>query len=266
MGCYNPAPEKLRQAVLSIIAQSFKNWELIICDDGSDAEHSRSICSAAKLDERIIYIKNQKNCGLAYALNRCIKHSCGEYIARMDDDDVSEPDRLKIQYRFMKNNPQYDWAGSNALLSDCGKIWGIRTVPEHPDKNDFLFNSPFIHPTVMFKKEILIKNGGYSTEEKFSQCEDYELFMRLYANKGRGYNIQKALLQYSENTESYKKRTYMRRIREARTRYAGFKQLGILNPGSFLFVLKPLAAGLVPAGVCQYIKRKGAKKWNGNIY
>ncbi len=269
MGVFNPAKKKLfYRAVKSIIKQNFKYWELIIYDDGSKEEYIKRIQQAAQLDERIIYIRNDQNHGLAYALNECINHASGNYIARMDDDDISKPDRLRKQYEFLETHPQYQWVGSNAELIDSQGVWGYQKMPEIPHEKDFLFNSPFIHPSVMFRKEILLQNGGYRCCKNYLYCEDYELFIRLYKNGGRGYNLQEPLLQYWEDYESHRKRTYKRRIREMKLRYHGFKELDILNRSTFYYVVKPLLVGAVPAPVHHYIRRKlkRQKKYKHNAY
>ena len=86
-------------------------------------------------------------------------------------------------------------------------------------------------------------------------CEDYELFFRLHQRGMRGYNLQEPLLRYWEDYGSQRRRTYRRRLRELRLRYRGFRQLGILGPGTFCYVLKPLAVGAVPAPVHHTVRR-----------
>ena len=173
----------------------------------------------------------------------------------MDDDDVAREDRLEKQLRFLELHPGYQWVGSNVELIDRRGVWGCRKVPAVPGKRDFLFTSPYIHPTVLFHKRVLQENGGYNTAKEYLLCEDYELFMRLHKRGYQGYNIQDTLLQYTEDYKAHKKRTYRRRIREMKMRYQGFRRLGILNGGTFHHVLRPLLAGAIPAGPRHYIKK-----------
>ena len=257
MSVFNPVHQRrFEKAVESIVQQTFKDWELLLYDDGSAAPFDARIRQVAQLDDRILYLRGNENKGLGGALNVCIQRAAGEYIARMDDDDFSRPDRLERQYAFLQAHPAYQWVGSNAELRDAKGIWGYQKMPEKPEKRDFLFNSPFIHPSVLFRRDTLRRVNGYLASKKFLLCEDYELFMRLYQNGYKGYNIQEPLLQYWEDYASYQKRTYRRRIREMRLRYHGFQNLSILNHNTFYYVLKPLVAGVIPAPVHHYIQRK----------
>lgn len=261
MGVYNPADKKrFYRAVRSVIGQTFTDWELLLYDDGSEPEFAAVITGAAKLDARIRCIRGNRNRGLAYALNECIRQAKGEFVARMDEDDWCHKERLACQAAFLDTHAKFAWVGSNAELVDEQGVWGYQRMPEFPKKKDFLFNSPYIHPTVMFRKKALEEVGGYCTNTKIRQCEDYELFMRLQAQGYRGYNIQKALLQYREDYESVKKRTYARRIREMKVRQKGFQELNLLNSRTFGYVVKPLLVGAVPAPVHHYIKRTGKQR------
>lgn len=257
MGVYNPTDKgQFFQAIQSIVDQSFTSWELILRDDGSDEKYRELIDSCALLDERIIIKRNNNNRGLAYTLNRCIEDSKGNYIARMDADDISNPQRFDTQYSFLESNTEYQWVGSNAYYIDDNGIWGNYITEEKPNKKSFLKHSPFIHPSVMFRREILIKNGGYSESFLTARCEDYELFMRLYSKGYLGYNIQEYLLKYREDLLSYGRRKFKFYFREAKIRYKWFKKLKILNVGTFPYLIKPLVTGIFPKGLRNKLKVK----------
>lgn len=265
MGVYNPKEERrFFAAVDSVIHQSFPDWELILYDDGSGQPYAEWIRRAGERDGRIRWIRGEDNRGLGYGLNVCIRHAAGDYIARMDDDDVSRPDRLERQIDFLEGHPQYQWVGSNAELVDDLGAWGFLTMPEIPQAKDFLFHSPYIHPSVVFRKEALFQNGGYRSARDTLQCEDYELFMRLHQNGGRGYNLQLPLLRYWEDRESYQKRTYRRRIREMRVRYQGFQALGVLSGRTVPYVLKPLLVGVVPSSLQHSLKKSAQRRRQEN--
>lgn len=257
MGVYNPASHRrFFEAVESILRQSRPDWEMLLYDDGSSPPSERLIRRASRLDKRIRYSRGDENRGLAHALNVCIRQAQGRYIARMDDDDLSMPDRLEKQAAFLEAHPSIQWVGSNAELRDEKGVWGFQKMPEKPQTKDFLFNSPYIHPTVMFHRDVLLRHGGYNESSRLYLCEDYELFMRLHRQGERGYNLQEPLLQYWESYESCRKRTFRRRIREMNVRYHGFKELGILEAATMPYVLKPLLMGAIPAPVHHYINKR----------
>lgn len=258
-GVYNPDREMLMKAVRSIIAQTMQDWEMILCDDGSSPEYRETIREAAGLDKRIYCVRNEKNRGLAYALNQCIRRARGEYIARMDDDDESRPERFEKQYMFLETHQEYQWTGSNAELFDGEGVWGTEKAAEIPRETDFLKYSPYIHPSVMFRAEVLKKNYGYIPSSMTRRCEDYELFMRLHLKGYRGYNIQENLLLYREDKKSLEKRKMTFRLKEMMIRYRGFKRLGILRPSTMPYVFRPLAGGVIPVTLIKYMHSRREK-------
>ena len=146
MGTYEPDLSELSAAVRSIRMQTLSSWELLICDDGSTEETYRNIKKLAACDPRIRVSRNSKNRGLAYALNRSILHAGGEFIARMDADDISRPERFMKQVKFLRENPEYMWVSSAADLFEGKRVWGSAYRPEMPDARSFLHSSPYIHP------------------------------------------------------------------------------------------------------------------------
>ena len=256
MGVYNcKSMELLKKSVDSIIQQTFTDWELILCNDGSTDETLNKLKDIATKDKRIKVISYDKNRGLAYALNQCIKVSTGIYIARQDDDDISEPNRLEHQVDFMDAHPEYAVVGTNARVFDHLVFWGTYTNAEIPDKNAFLWNSPFAHPTVMMRKDALVASGCYRVAKETRRCEDYDLFMRMYAQGYAGYNIQEMLYQYRIVIDDKKYRPMKYRIDEAQVRWIGYKNLGML-PKGLLYVMKPIIIGLIPQFVYRKIRKK----------
>lgn len=260
MGVYNQWDKTvLENAVRSILEQTLTDLEFIIYDDGSDKKLAEYIKEIGELDDRIVLIGKDENNGLAFSLNQCIDKARGKYIARMDADDVSMPERLSEQYRFMEEHEEYSWCGCNAELFDENGTWGMRYMPEKPTKEDFLRFSPFIHPTVMYRAEVFDKIDGYKVSDETLRCEDYEIFMRLTQLGYKGYNIQNVMFRYRENKESFKKRKFRFRLNEAKIRYRNFKTMGILFPKGWIFVLRPVIAGLIPSRILLALKRKESR-------
>ena len=249
---YKPAGEtEFRQAVCSMIRQTFRDWEMLLYDDGSEERYQRIIRKTASMDSRIRYIRGNENRGLSHGLNACLKQARGQYIARMDADDISHPERLEKLYDFLQKHKEYQWAGSNTLLFDEKGTYGKREMPKIPKSADFLKYSPYIHPAVMFRKSILLKTGGY---KMLHRGEDYELFMRLHVQGYQGYNLQELLFKYREDENTYKHRKYRYQMEEVKIRLHGFKEMKILKVSTFYYVIKPLLIGLVPYPLLMKLK------------
>lgn len=261
MGVYNCKNHQLlRKSVQSIIRQTYENWEFIICNDGSTDDTLIELKQLEQMDTRIHLLSYEKNVGLSHALNTCINASNGMYIARQDDDDISESTRFTKQVDFIQKHPEYQIVGGNAVVFDDNGTWGRFSVPEKPDKNSFLWNSPFIHPVTMMNGQALKQAGGYRLAHETRRCEDYDLFMRMYGMGMRGYNIQEELYQYKMDNSPIKKHRPMKyRIDEAIVRYKGYKQLGMLIRG-IPYILKPIVIGLIPNVVFRRIEKNRYRK------
>lgn len=262
MGSYNPKKEYLQRAVCSIICQTFYDWELIIYDDGSEDEQRNIIDEIAAMDRRILVIHGDYNRGLAYGLNRCLEIAKGNYIARMDDDDISKENRLEKQYDFLQSHPEFQWVSSNCYMFDDNSVWGIDRYPEEPGNEDFLAHSAYVHPATMFRKTILNETSGYQVSSDTMRCEDYELFMRLHAAGYRGYNFQDPLFYYREDENGVQKRKYRYRYREMLVRQRCFRELKILRLTTFPYVVKPLIVGMIPIKLLRKIRRLMKKDRN----
>lgn len=256
LGSCNPRPDFLKRAVDSLLGQTFPHWELVLWDDGSLPPGREALRREAARDGRIRLFRGESNRGLGYGLNRCLERAQGRYIARLDDDDVALPQRLERQRDFLESHAPFQWVGSAALLLDRQGVWGVQKTPFRPGREDFLHSSPYIHPSVLFRRQALEAVGGYRESRRFLGCEDYELFFRLHRMGLRGCNLQEPLLGYWEDRDSQRKRGAARRLREAAVRWQGFRGLGLSGPRMVWGVLRPLGAALVPGAVRYRIKRR----------
>ena len=184
MGSYNPRWDRLRRAVESLRRQTLEDWELVLWDDGSCPRGAMALEQAACLDSRVRLYRGRENRGLGYALNRCAQRAQGRYLARLDDDDVCHPRRLERQVSFLESHPQYGWVGSAAWRVDSHGLWGRLDVPELPAPRDFASHSPYIHPAVLFRREVLgqgyreilsvaDENGGKLPNRAVFYCDEY---------------------------------------------------------------------------------------------
>lgn len=276
MPVYNMADMPvLKAAVDSIKNQTLKDWELIICDDASTDQTLRAVLKAAGEDTRIKILRSWKNRGAGYARNACIRVSTGSYLALMDADDISHPKRLERQLHFLEQHPEYAFVGCNVKMIDHQGVWGERRLEAKPTKESFLCTLPFVHPSVMIRKEVMEEMHGYAQTRQMQRTEDYDLLMRVYARGYKGYNLQEILYAYREDAKSYRKRKYGYRMDECRVRYMRFRDMGILQ-GNFRYVLKPLIVGMIPGyfmrmikkrrfGTKQLLKRKNKKCSSGGL-
>lgn len=252
--CYRrPDLYFLERAINSILRQSYRKLEFLICEDGSHSEAKERIKRFAAEDARIQLVDGAGAETLTVKLNRCITAAKGLYLARMDDDDFSLPDRLEKQLEYLRNHPETAFAGCCALLEQDGTPAGVRRLPEFPTVRDFLFVQPFIHPALLFRRQALEAAGGYCEEPRCIGCEDYDLLLRLYELGHTGANIQEPLLRYTLPAKGKHGRTMGLRVKEMQTRFIRFKSLGLL-PKNIFYVIKPVAVGLLPAGVLERLK------------
>lgn len=190
----------IRESVESIEKQTYQNFEVIIVDDTEVDDGTKSIIDSFN-DDRIKYIKPSSRLGLVRSLNYAIKLAKGEYIARMDADDISHIKRLEVQVDFLQSHPQIGFVGSNCYTMDTkGKITGNIEFPSQEEdiKIKLFFNNSFVHPSMMIRKQLL-------EEELYNEncfcCEDYEFWVRLAA-KTSCYNIEQKLIKYRVFEES----------------------------------------------------------------
>lgn len=179
MPVYN-GERHLAAAIESILGQTYKTFEFLIVDDGSTDQTLQIIQRYQKSDSRIRILRNLRNRGLPYSLNRGIREAKGEYLARMDADDISLPSRLESQVKFMRTNPKIDLLGSSITLFGS---WGEKYVSylrEHEViKASLLFGNPLAHSTMMMRRSRLLSERlFYNINFSRYPCEDYEFWSR----------------------------------------------------------------------------------------
>lgn len=196
---YNAAPY-VEECIRSLMNQTYKCLEIIVIDDGSSDSSFEIISRLAAEDNRIRLI-SRPNKGLISTLNEGLATSLGEFVVRMDADDVSDLKRIEVQYEYMMKNPECDVVGSSAILINAlGVAIGKKDVPiaKEDIHAHMLINSPLLHPSVMIRRSAL-NDERYSDEDYL--VEDYGLWLRL--NKwGNIRNISKPLIYYRIHDES----------------------------------------------------------------
>ena len=197
MPVYN-AESYVSQAIESILSQSFKDFEFIIIDDGSTDSSLKILKNFSESDNRI-QLYSRQNQGLIYTLNEGLGYCKGKYIARMDADDISLPNRLKVQVEYMEAHPNCVAVGSGVLLVDPeGDVlcsYPLLLTHQEIDNANLSLKggSAIVHPSVMFRGGAVESIGGY--RKKYLHAEDIDLFLRL-AEVGQLANINENLLEY----------------------------------------------------------------------
>ena len=255
MGIYNCA-KTLPEAIESLLNQTYTDWKLIMCDDGSsDDTYTLAKEYQDKYPDRIIVIKNEKNMGLNYTLNHCLKYANGVYIARMDADDLCSADRFEKEVEFLDSNLEYSIVSTEMEYFDESGTWGRSNSKEYPQKEDFAAGTPFCHAPCMVRKEAYDSVEGYSVDKKLLRVEDYHLWIKMYSKGFKGANIKEPLYQMRDDRNATNRRKYRYRINEAYVRYLAIKKLN-LKKKNYIYVLRPLIVGMLPTFLYEYLHKK----------
>lgn len=213
MPLYN-AERYVREAIESILSQTYRNLELIVVDDGSMDRSIDIVTDLASRDVRIRLFRNEKNLGVAKTRNRAIREACGEYIACLDNDDVALPERLERQVDFMKAHPDHGLIASDVeIIDEFSRVFAKRSYP-HTDqeiRKSMLRVNPVANPASMFRRSAFEDVGG-RYDESVCPVEDYEFVLRM-ARKHKLANIDRVLTRYRISANQAKNYFLKRTIR-----------------------------------------------------
>lgn len=254
MGIYNCA-STLVEALDSLYSQTFKDFKIILCEDGSSDDTYELAKAYADNHDNIMLIRNERNMGLNYTLTRCLEYADTEYCARMDADDISLPTRFEKQVLFLDNNPEYAVVSTPMIYFDENGDYRIGSAVECPGKNNFVKGTPICHAPCMVRTEALKSVGGYSDSEYLRRVEDYHLWFKMYAAGYKAYNIQEPLYKMRDDRNAYNRRNWENRRNEMYVKFIGFKMLGIAWY-KWIFILRPLIIFLLPALIYNYFHRR----------
>jgi glycosyltransferase involved in cell wall biosynthesis len=192
----------LKEALDSVLNQTVQNFEIIIIDDGSTDNSKANIIDIYK-DQRIHYYRNEKNLGLPQTLNLGLKKCKGKFIARMDADDISFPNRFEKQIEFLESNRDIALVGSAYISLKGNKNMGFRPqVTNHKKlKSKLLFGNNICHPSVMFNSTFINKHDLFY-DPKFRYAQDYNLWTKLILKGYKLDNISEPLIYYRRTKEN----------------------------------------------------------------
>lgn len=248
----------LREAIESVLQQTFGDFEFIIINDGS-TDGSESIILSYR-DTRIVYLQNEGNKGVIYTLNRCVKEAKGELIARMDADDIAMPGRLEKQVSYMESHPEVAVLATTVQLVDAEgqpiANWkeDRQSVSEHQIRSSLASNNCIAHPSVMVRKDVY-EQYLYEYDQKYS--EDYDLWLRLISENKRIAKLPEPLLKHRilpTSVTRFKKVNVFFRVGKVKLRFMK-KQLKRGKFNSFVFIVGIHALGDFVKGFGKEIKQ-----------
>ncbi len=256
MGIYNCA-STLPEAIDSILAQTYTNWELILCDDGSnDDTYALAQSYQSRFPEKIILLKNEKNMGLNYTLNHCLEHATGTYIARMDGDDISLPHRFETEIAALEAEPDLDVVSCSMIhFDEDGDYGGSAQITTYPQKEMLVRGTVHCHAPCMVRTETMRKVGGYSVDPKLLRVEDWHLWLKIYAAGGKGKNLAEPLYKMRDDRNAASRRRFRYRIHEAYVAILAVKLLK-LPKWKYIFALRPILVGLLPGFLYRFLHKQ----------
>lgn len=268
MSVYNETEIWLREAITSILNQTYRDFEfIIVLDNPGNLQLENIILEYAEADKRIIFLKNEENIGLVKSLNKALKIAEGKYIARMDADDISENNRLELQHRYIEENSM-DLIGCKVWLIDenSSKINKNFHIPvdSRNMKKYFKYRNVMVHPSLFLKSSIL-RDKGIIEYRDIPYAEDYDFICRVISAGCAVANMDKYLLKYRIRTTSvckqntlnqmksylYVKKLYRERLRKNTDSYDKNKIMGIMNSKRGLWSYKISCKFLNRSKSCQ---------------
>ncbi len=245
MSVYN-AEKYLNEAVDSILAQTYEDFELILINDKSTDSSGAILQDYAQKDKRVVILENEENMGLTKSLNKGLAIAKGEYIARMDADDISVPERFALQVKYLDEHPDYSFVSCiGRYIDENGKPEQLRLFPETNEEIYAMMPKvdAVMHPGVMFRREDIAKIGNYC--EDFRVVQDYDLWFRGMAAGYKFYNIQQPLVLFRRNDSYNTRKSKAYRMVDYRVRKKGYK-INKVPLHKRVYLIVPLALAYIP--------------------
>lgn len=252
MGIYNCA-DTLTEALDSLYGQTYKEFKLILCDDGSTDNTYEVAKKYADKYDNIVLLRNEKNMKLAYTLNHCLEYADTEYVARMDGDDISLPERFEKQIAFLDSHPEYAVVSCSMIHFDESGDWGQGKTVEKPDINTFKKSTPHPHAPSMMRTSVMKEVGGYTINKYLERGQDYYLWYKIYKAGYKGYNLQEHLYKMRDDKDAMARRTLKSRFYSSYVKYKVLKDLG--HKFSLFYASNEVVKGFIPHYIMKYLRK-----------
>lgn len=246
MGIYNCAPT-LTEALDSLLSQTYQEFKVIMCDDGStDNTSSIAQCYVDRYPGKFVLICNDRNIGLNYTLNHCLEHADTEYIARMDGDDISLPERFAKEISFLDEHKEYAVVSAPMIYFDENGDFCTGDGSGEVKATDFIKGNPCCHAPCMARTTVFKSVGGYSVSDKLLRLEDYHLWFKIFAAGYKLYMLNEPLYKMRDDRHAVARRNWMNRRNEAYVKHIGYKMIG-LPWWVHIYAIVPIIKYLMPA-------------------
>ncbi|MCQ2256432.1 MAG: glycosyltransferase [Bacteroidaceae bacterium] len=256
MGIYNCA-STLQEALDSLYAQTFKDFEIIMCDDGSEDETYVLAYENQKHYPNIKLLKNAHNMGLNQTLNNCLAVAKGEYIARMDGDDLCDETRFEKQVKFLDSHPEYAIVSCAMIQFDeKGEFSRTNLRVGEPTKEAFVSGPPFCHAPCMVRKEAYDAVNGYTVDRRLLRVEDYHLWMKMFAKGYRGWNMGEYLYYMRDDRNATRRRTFKSRLNGMYACRLAYQTLHFSTIGFLKCYILTFIKGILPTFLYEYFHKK----------
>lgn len=254
MGIYNCAPT-LQEALDSLYAQTYKNFKIVMCDDGSKDNTLKIAEENARMHENVIVIKNERNMGLNYTLNHCLEYADTEYIARMDGDDLSVISRFEEQIKFLDAHPEYAVVSAPMIYFDENGDFRWGKGKGEVEAKDFVHGTPICHAPSMSRTDVIKSVGGYSVGKNLLRVEDYHLWFKVYAAGHKLYMLNKCLYKMRDDRSAIARRNWITRRNEAYVKHKGYNMIG-LPLWYQIYTIVPILKFFAPQWIYRYFHRR----------
>lgn len=255
MAIYNCAPT-LVEALDSLMAQTYQRFKVVICDDCStDNTYDVARKYIEQYPDKFILIRNDTNRKLPYSLNRCLEYADTEYVARMDGDDISKPERFEKEITFLDRHKEYAIVSTAMEYFDENGLFKIGQPVEQPSKINFIGSTPHAHAPAMIRTSVIVSVGGYTDKRWTRRGQDVHLWAKIYSNGNIGYNLSEPLYMMRDDISAYKRRSVKEAVFAVRRNYEIYKLMNI----SYLNVyglIRPLLVALLPKFIYDKVHRQ----------
>ena len=254
MGIYNCATT-LQEALDSLYAQTYQDFEIILCDDGSKDNTYDVALDNQRQHANIVLLRNEQNLGLNATLNKCLAAAKGKYIARMDGDDISLSTRFEKQVAFLDEHPEYAVVSAPMIYFDENGEFRRGKGKGEVVARDFVHGSPICHAPCMARTEVFRSVGGYSVDDKLLRAEDYHLWFKIFAAGHKLFMMDECLYMMRDDRNASKRRTFKARYNGVYAHWMAYKKLHLSLILFIRYALHVLTLGIMPTFMYEFFRK-----------